>query len=103
MKMFFNVRCTGLVDPGLCVCLWRVDCRQLDTVWRICCTRFALTATDEIIKLNFRLIRTEKLVNNIDPHISCRAGIVGAVGKISAFQPQGPQFDLGSAEIQIFL
>ena len=27
------------------------------------------------------------------------AGMVGAVGKISAFQPQGPQFYPGSAEI----
>ena len=27
------------------------------------------------------------------------AGMVGAVGKISAFRPQGPQFDPGSAEI----
>ena len=27
------------------------------------------------------------------------AGMVGAVGKIFAFRPQGPQFDPGSAEI----
>ena len=27
------------------------------------------------------------------------AVVVGAVGKISAFRPQGPQFDPGSAEI----
>ena len=32
-----------------------------------------------------------------------RAGMVGAVGKISAFRPQGPQFDPGSAEIRIFV
>ena len=30
---------------------------------------------------------------------SFRAGMVGAVGKISAFRPQGPQFDPGAAEI----
>ena len=28
-----------------------------------------------------------------------QAVMVGAVSKISAFQPQGPQFDPGSAEI----
>ena len=31
------------------------------------------------------------------------AGVVNAVGKISAFQPQGPQFNPGSAEIWIFV
>ena len=30
-------------------------------------------------------------------------GMVGAVGKISAFRPQGPQFDPGSAKIRIFV
>ena len=33
-------------------------------------------------------------------HGEKRAGIVGAVGKIFTFQPQGPQFDPGSAEIE---
>ena len=31
------------------------------------------------------------------------ASMVGAVCKISAFQPQGPQFDPGSAKICIFV
>ena len=31
------------------------------------------------------------------------AEMVGAVGKISAFRPQGPQFNPGSAEIWIFV
>ena len=31
------------------------------------------------------------------------ADMVGAVGKISAFQPEGPQFDPGAAEIWIFV
>ena len=32
-------------------------------------------------------------------YLKIRAGMVGAVGKISAFRPQGPQFDPGSTEI----
>ena len=34
---------------------------------------------------------------------STRAGVVGPVGKISAFRTQGPQFDPGSAEIWTFV
>ena len=32
-----------------------------------------------------------------------RSGMVGAVGKVSALQPQGPRFDPGSAKIWIFV
>ena len=31
------------------------------------------------------------------------AGMVGTVGKIFAFRPQGPKFDPGSAKIRIFV
>ena len=35
--------------------------------------------------------------------VGCSAGMVGAVGKISAFRQQGPQFDPGSTKIRIFV
>ena len=47
--------------------------------------------------LNFRRLSIHLV------YISIRAGMVGAVGKVFAFRPQGPQFDPGSAEIRIFV
>ena len=54
-------------------------------------------------KLNFLVVTKGNWVSFIKLKLIHRAGMVGAVGKISAFRPQGPQFDPGSAKIQIFV